>query len=87
MFFNCELYHSKIEKQTHFPRKIYKLSKTNTFFSCFEGRRGEKTKYFAPLFHKLSISLNYNSVPVQEWVMNYDGMSTVCAEILQEMVV
>ena len=23
---NCEFYHSKIEKQTHFPQKIYKLS-------------------------------------------------------------
>ena len=28
----------------HFiPQKIYKLSKTNTFFSRFEGTRGEKT--------------------------------------------
>ena len=26
---NCEFYHSKIENQTHFPQKIYKLSKTN----------------------------------------------------------
>ena len=32
----------------HFPQKIYKLSKTNTFFSHFEGMRGEKPKYFAP---------------------------------------
>ena len=31
-----------------FPQKIYKLSKTNIFFSHFEGTRGEKTKYFAP---------------------------------------
>ena len=29
---------------------LYKLSKTNTFFSRFEGTRGEKTKYFAPNF-------------------------------------
>ena len=39
---NCEIYHSKIEKQTHFPQKMYKLSKTNIFFSRFEGKRGEK---------------------------------------------
>ena len=32
----------------HFLQKIYKLSKTNIFFSHFEGTRGEKTKYFAP---------------------------------------
>ena len=33
----------------HFPQKIYKLSKTNIFFSCFEGTRGEnKNKYFTP---------------------------------------
>ena len=44
MFFghNCEFYHSKIEKQTHFPQKIYKLSKTNILFSRSEGPRGEK---------------------------------------------
>ena len=41
---NCEFYHSKIEKQTHFHQKIYKLSKTNIFFSRFEGTRGEKQK-------------------------------------------
>ena len=35
-------------KSKHFPQKIYKLSKTNIFFSRFEGTRGEKTKYFAP---------------------------------------
>ena len=29
-------------------KKLYKLSKTNIFFSRFEGTRGEKTKYFAP---------------------------------------
>ena len=27
---------------THFPQKIYKLSKTNIFFSCFERTRGEE---------------------------------------------
>ena len=31
---NCEFYHSKIEKLTHFPQKIYKLSKTNTYTGC-----------------------------------------------------
>ena len=35
-------------KFENFPQKIYKLSKTNTFFSRFEATRGEKTKYFAP---------------------------------------
>ena len=44
---NCEFHHSKIEKEVHFPQKIYKLSKTNwdklsIFFSHFEGTRGEK---------------------------------------------
>ena len=35
--------------QTHFPQKIYKLSKNNIFFSRFVGTRGEKTnKYFTP---------------------------------------
>jgi hypothetical protein len=43
---NCEFYHSKIENITHFPQKIYKLSKTNIFFSHFEGTRGEKTQIF-----------------------------------------
>ena len=33
---NCEFYHSK----------IYKLSKTNIFFSRFEATRGEKTQIF-----------------------------------------
>ena len=33
---NCESYHSKIEKSTHFPQKIHKLSKTCIFFSHFE---------------------------------------------------
>ena len=31
-------------KSKHFPQKIYKLSKTNIFFSRFEGTRGEKTQ-------------------------------------------
>ena len=35
-----------IEKETHFPQKIYKLSKTNIFFSRSEGKRGEKTQIF-----------------------------------------
>ena len=33
---NCEFYHSK----------IYKLSKTNTFFPRFEGTRGERNQIF-----------------------------------------
>ena len=33
----------------HFPQKIYKLSKTKSFFSRFEGRRGEKTQIFRTL--------------------------------------
>ena len=49
MFFNCEFYHSKIEKKAHFPQKIYKLSKTNIFFSRFEGMRGEKIQIFRTL--------------------------------------
>ena len=27
---NCEFHHSKIEKQTHFPQKVYKLRKLRT---------------------------------------------------------
>ena len=37
-----------MSKKTWFPQKVYKQRKTNTFFSQFEGTRGEKTKYFAP---------------------------------------
>ena len=33
----------------HFLQKIYKLSKTNIFFSHFEGTRGEKTQIFRTL--------------------------------------
>ena len=41
------IYHSQVERQ--FSQKIYKLSKTNVFFSHFKGTRGEqKPKYFAP---------------------------------------
>ena len=36
------------DKIHNYVKKIYKLSKTNIFFSRFEGMRGEKTKYFAP---------------------------------------
>ena len=36
-------------QQTHFPQKIYKLGKTNIFFSHFEGTRGKKPIYFAPM--------------------------------------
>ena len=32
--------------KSNFPQKIHKLTKTNTFFSRFEGTRGEKTKIF-----------------------------------------
>ena len=36
-------------KSKHTSLKIYKLSKTDIFFSLFEGTRGEKNnKYFAP---------------------------------------
>ena len=50
---NCEFYHSKIEKLTHFSQKIYKLSKTNwaklIHFSVILREQEEKTpKYFAP---------------------------------------
>ena len=34
---NCKFYHSKIEKQTHFPQKVYKLSKAK--FSHFDRTR------------------------------------------------
>ena len=42
---NCEFYHSKIEKLTHFPQKIYKLSNAKSCDSEFR-------IYF--LNHKLS---------------------------------
>ena len=50
---NCEFYHSKIEKETYFPQKIYKLNKTNSakliYFSLVLMEREEKnTKYFTP---------------------------------------
>ena len=48
---NCEFYHSKIEKYTHFPQKIYKLNKTNIFFSHFERKRADKTQIFRTLVH------------------------------------
>ena len=35
-----------IIQKLNFPQKIYKLNKTNTFFSRFEGTRGEKTQIF-----------------------------------------
>ena len=37
-----------------FPQKIYKLSKTNTFFSHFEGTRGEKKQIFRTLLYNVS---------------------------------
>ena len=45
-FLNDKIHNSvfsfKIEKKTHFPQRIYKLSRSNIFFSRFEGMRGEK---------------------------------------------
>ena len=32
----------------NYVKKTSQLSKTNIFFSCFEGMRGEKIKCFAP---------------------------------------
>ena len=40
--FTFQFLSDKIEKVTHFSQKIYKLSKTNIFFSHFEGTIGEK---------------------------------------------
>ena len=37
-----------LKSKQDFLKRIYKLSKTNIFFSGFEGTGGEKTKYFAP---------------------------------------
>ena len=50
---NCVFYHSKL-KSKHASLKKYtswaKLTEqTNIFFSCCEGMRGEKIKYFAPV--------------------------------------
>ena len=42
---NCEFYHSKIEKLMLFPQKICKLSKTNIFFSRFEGTGCHKEQF------------------------------------------
>ena len=46
---NCEFYHPKLKSKVNFPQKIYKLSKTNIFFSRFEGTRGEKNQIFRTL--------------------------------------
>ena len=50
---NCKFYHSKIEKKTHFPQKIFKLSKTNwaklIHFSLVLREREEKTQIFRTL--------------------------------------
>ena len=41
----------KLKSKHTSPQKIYKLSKTNKFFSRFEGTRGgKKYIYFAPQF-------------------------------------
>ena len=41
---------------------MYKLSKTNIFFSRFEGTRGEKTKYFAPWSKKVENAVQMQNV-------------------------
>ena len=47
-----EFYHSKIEKWTHFPQKIYKLSRTNwANFSLVLREREEKNKQ---IFHTIA---------------------------------
>ena len=46
--FTFQFLNDKIHNYVKKTYKIYKLSKTNIFFSHFEGTRGEKTKYFAP---------------------------------------
>ena len=42
---NCEFYHPKLKSK----QKIYKLNKTNIFFSRFEGTRGDKNQIFRTL--------------------------------------
>ena len=67
---NCEFYHSKIEKQTHFPQKIYKLSKINwakvVYFSLvWREREGKKPNilllsfYCHCLYHWLSCKARF----------------------------
>jgi hypothetical protein len=41
---DCKLYHSKIEKETHFLEKRYKLSKVK--FSHFDRTRGDINQTF-----------------------------------------
>ena len=65
---SCEFHHSKIEKKTQFPQKIYKLSKTSwpklIYFSLNLRERGEKkTKYFAPQLSDINRVLNGARVP------------------------
>ena len=49
---NCECYHSKIEKLTHFPQKIYKQQ---TKLSQFVYFRGNKRKYFSHILCPYSL--------------------------------
>ena len=58
----------KIEEYTHFPKEIYKLSKTNEFFSRLERTRVEKTKNFVPKSVMLLDLLKTNPVePLLGW--------------------
>ena len=50
-----------------FSQKIYKLSKTNIFFSHFEGTRGEKNQIFRT---KVLRMLGYNAMQVIELIGN-----------------
>ena len=56
--------------------KIYKLSKTNIFFSRFEGTRGEKTnKYFAPKNNDLVVKAfgeNLTEDVLEKWIKESD---------------
>ena len=99
---NCKFYHSKNEKQTHFPQKIYKLSKTNwtklihTFFSHFEGTRGEKKIFrtLVPLTFWINISnstmpqkkKNMNLSKIQSKQLTMSGSAAISAmELFTEM--
>ena len=90
---DCEFYHSKIEKWTYFPQKIYKLSKANIFFSRFKGIRGEKTQIFCTKAYReaqdnLDILLDFGKKHIQTAKYNYETAKTDTDQmsILKKMV-
>ena len=53
-------------KVTHFPQKIYKLSKTNTIFLILREREEKKPKYFAPKYSLYDFTNNLDNRTFQQ---------------------